>query len=689
MTTHLSPAAARQKQSMNAVVMLLGVILFTCFGAIAAKAAYDDTSPGSTSQLKQLTLEQLGNIKVTTAQRAPEQVRKTSAAIYVITQEDIERSGATTIPDALRLVPGVEVARIDSNKWSIGIRGFGSRLSRDVLVLIDGRTVYTTLLAGTYWEVQNVLLQDVERIEMIRGPGATIWGPNALNGVINIITRSSKDTHGTLVNAGGGNVDQGFLNARYGGGNGRTLDYRVYGMGFLRGPEYHTDGNHYDSWRALQGGGRMDFSVNERDSFTLQGDIYDEGAGETVTAVTYALPYQQIVRGTEFLSGGNILGRWQHKQGEGKDLELQFYYDRTSRHEPNFADYRNTFDVDFLDRFRLPGRQQITWGFGARASTGKNPTIVSGLYFLPETRTDTLYTGFFQDEVGLIQDRLSLQFGTKLLKTNYTGFQLQPTARLLWTPTEKQSFWAAFTHALRTPSDAERAFYLTGFTGSFVGGLPFFARFNANPNFESEQMNGYEFGYRNLVRKSLYFDFAAFFNHYNDLFSEDITGAPFVETDPAPTHLLLPAEFGNGLRGTTRGIEVAPEWRPFNFWRLAASYSFLQMEIEKRPDSLDFGSAPAVAGSSPRHQVTAQSDFDLPKAFSLDLTYRFVSKLPAQRINAYSTGDVQFGWKPRPYIRLSIVGQNLLQPRHYEFASDPGPNVAVKRSVYGQITWQR
>ncbi len=688
MTTLLS-SATWQKQSMNAVVMLFGVVLFTCIGCTAAHAEYDGTSQQSTNPLKQLSLEQLGNIKVTTAQRAPEQVRKTSAAIYVITQEDIERSGATTIPEALRLAPGVEVARIDSNKWSIGIRGFGSRLSRDVLVLIDGRTVYTTLLAGTYWEVQNILLQDVERIEVIRGPGATIWGPNALNGVINIITKSTKDTHGTLVNAGGGNVDQGFVNTRYGGGNGRTFDYRVYGLGFVRGPEYHSDGNNYDSWRALQGGGRMDFSTNERDSFMLQGDIYDEGAGETVTAVTYAPPYQQIVQGTELLSGGNILGRWEHTQGEGKDFQLQFYYDRTSRHEPNFADYRNTFDFDFLDRFRLPARQQITWGFGARASTGRNPTIVSGLYFIPGTRTDTLYTGFFQDEVGLVQDRLSLQFGTKLLKTNYTGFQLQPTARLLWTPTEKQTFWAAFTHALRTPSDAERAFYLTGFTGSFVGGLPFFARFNANPNFESEQMNGYELGYRNLVRKSLYFDFAAFFNHYNDLFSEDITGAPFVETNPAPAHVLLPADFGNGLLGTTRGIEVAPQWRPSSFWRLAASYSFLQMEIQKRPGSLDVGSAPGIVGSSPRHQVTAQSDFDLSKALSLDLTYRFVSKLPAQKINAYSTGDVQFAWKPRPYIRFSIVGQNLLQPQHYEFASDPGPNVAIKRSVYGQITWQR
>jgi iron complex outermembrane recepter protein len=642
-----------------------------------------------TNPLKQLTLEQLGNVEVTTASKTPAQVWKTSAAIYVITQEDIQRSGATTIPEALRLAPGVEVARIDSNKWSIGIRGFGSRLSRDVLVLIDGRTVYTTLLAGTYWEVQNVLLEDVDRIEVIRGPGGTIWGPNAVNGVINIITKNTKETHGALVSMGSGNVDQGSINARYGGGNGKTFDYRVYAMGFDRGPEFHTDGNNYDSWRDVQGGFRTDFATNERDSFTVQGDIYDEGAGETVTATSYTPPYSQTLEGTEKLSGGNILGRWQRIQGEGKDIQLQAFYDRTNRHEPNFADLRNTFDVDFLDRFRLPAREQISWGLGARASTGTNPTIVSGLYFLPKTRTDELFSAFFQDEIALVPDRLSLSLGTKLLKTNYTGVQLQPSVRLLWTPTKNQTFWAAFTHAVRTPSAAERAFYLSGFIGVEPNGMPFFARFNANPDFRSEELNGYELGYRRLLGKSLYVDLDAFFNHYSDLFSEDIVGAPFVETDPAPTHLLLPAEFGNGLLGTTRGVEISPEWRPLPFWRLRASYSFLQMDLKKSPNSLDVGTAPIIEGSSPRHEVTAQSGFDLTKALSLDLTYRFVSALPELKIDSYSTADARFAWHVRPYLRFSVVGQNLFQPYHFEYPSDPGPNEGIKRAVYGEIAWQR
>ena len=660
-------------------VLLLGVLNLWC----------ETAAEGAQNPAKQLTLEQLANVEVTSTAKAPEEVLKTSAAVYVITQEDIQRSGASSIPEALRLAPGVEVARIDSNKWSIGIRGFGSRLSRDVLVLIDGRTVYTTLLAGTYWEVQNLVLADVERIEVIRGPGATIWGPNALNGVINIITKSSKDTHGLLVDAGGGNVDEGFLNARYGGGNGKTFDYRIYGMSFVRGPEYHADGDDYDSWRDVQGGFRMDFSANSRDNFTVQGDIYDETAGETVTAVTYAPPYSQVVQGTEFLSGGNILARWQRVQGEGKDIQLQAFYDRTNRHEPNFADYRNTFDVDFLDRFRLYGRHQISWGFGARSSSGRNPTIVSGLYFLPPSRTDVLYSGFLQDEFAVVQNRLSLQVGTKILKTNYTGVQWQPTGRLLWTPSDKQSVWVAFTHALRTPSDAERAFYLSGFTGGFAGGLPVFARFNANPGFRSEELNGYEAGYRQLFAKTVYVDLAAFFNHYTGLFSEDIIGGPFVETNPPPTHILIPAEFGNGLLATTKGIEIAPEWRPLHFWRLRASYSYLQMNLKKSANSMDIGSGPIVEGSSPRNQVTAQSGFDVSKAVNVDLTYRFVSDLSKLAIPSYSTADARFAWHVLPYLRLSLVGRNLLQPYHYEFASDPAPDVDIKRSVYGQVTWER
>jgi len=646
-----------------------------------------EANGGADNPLSQMSLEQLGNIQVTTASKAPEEVWKTPAAVYVITQEDIERSGATNIPEALRLAPGIEVARIDSDKWSIGIRGFGSRLSRSVLVLIDGRTVYTTLFAGTYWEVQDTLLDDIDRIEVIRGPGATIWGPNAVNGVINIITKKAKDTHGTLASAGGGNIEQGFANLRHGGGNGKNLDYRVYGKGFNRSPEHHTDDQNYDNWRGGQAGFRLDWAKNERDNFTVQGDIYDQADGESVQATSYTPPYSQILDSAARLSGGNILGRWTRTQGEGKDIQLQAYYDRANRREPNLGDIRDTFDVDYLQRFHVI-RQEISWGLGTRFTPATNIEVVSGLTFQPDKRSDQLFTAFFQDEIALVENRLSLSVGSKLLRTNFSPVQLEPSVRLLWTPTGKQTLWAAFTHAVRTPADVERDFFLSGYIGPGPGGLQFFARFNANRNFRSEQMNGYELGYRRLITKTLYVDLSSFYNHYSDLFSEDITGSPFIEDNPPPTHILLPAEFGNGLLGTTKGVEIAPEWRPTHFWHLRGSYSYLQMDIERSRNSLDIGTAPGIEGSSPKHQAILQSGFDISKKFTLDLAYRYISALPGQKVHAYSTGDTVFGWRFNEHLRLSLVGDNLLQPYHAEDGGDPGPLVLIKRSAYAKLTWQ-
>ena len=655
--------------------------------------------PANPATLKTLSLEQLSQIDVTTPSKAPVQAFKTPAAIYVITGEDIRRTGVTTIPDALRLAPGVEVAQIDGSQWSIGIRGFGTNLTRSVLVLIDGRTVYTPLFAGTYWDVQNVMMDDIDRIEVIRGPGGTIWGPNAVDGVIDIITKSAKDTQGTLVSAGGGNVEQGFANVRYGGGNGGSFNYRVYGMGFTRGPEQrHPAGQNFDDWRNVQGGFRIDWNKTARDSFTLQGDIYDQAAGESVLVETYAQPYSRVVDANVLSAGGNVLGRWQRTFSEGNDLQLQVYYSRTSRSEPILAEVRNTFDVDFLDRFRLGTRQEVSWGLGARIDPLRDSEVETGVAFTKANRTDYLLTGFVQDEIALVDRRLSLVLGTKLLKTNFTrGVNLEPSARLLWTPDDRQSAWAAFTHALRTPSDSEEEFNLLGYVQNLPNGLPYFARFNANQNFATEQLNGYELGYRRLFGQNLYVDVAGFYNHYHGLFSEDLIGSPFLETNPAPTHFLEPGEVGNGLLAYTKGVEIAPEWRPASWWRLLGSYSYLHMNVYKAPGSTDFGTAPGTQGSSPQHEATIQSQLDLPKKFQLDLIYRYVSSLPgqypgtqkAQFVRAYSTGDARIGWRFNPNFDLSLVGRNLFQPAHFEYGSDPLALVGIKRSVYAKLTWNR
>lgn len=674
------------------VCRLVGIGLLALVSVAQVQADEAQGQPDTQNTLKGLSLEQLSEIEVTTPNREPQEAFRTPSAIYVITNEEILRSGATSIPEALRLAPGVEVARIDSDKWSIGIRGFGSRLSRSVLVLIDGRTVYTTLFDGTYWEVQNVMLEDVDRIEVIRGPGGTIWGPNAVNGVINIITKKAKDTRGALVSAGGGNTDQGFGNVRYGGSDGANLNYRAYGQWFTRGPEYHSDGRNFDDWRAVQGGFRGDWDRDPNDTFSLQGDIYDEIAGESVVATSYAKPYQQVIDGNAFLSGGNVMLRWWRNQGEGKNFELQTYYDRTNRKEPNLEDIRDTYDLDFTQHWRFFRRNAVTWGLGARFAHADDPIIVSGLQFLPIQRTDRLLSAFLQDEIGLISNRLSLTIGSKFLNTNFTSFAPEPSARLLWTPGKRTSFWAAATHAVRTPSDAEENFYLLGLVGITKTGEPFFARFNPNPNFHAEEMNGYELGFRQLITKSVYLDVTSFYNHYNNLFSEDIIGAPYSEPIPAPPHLLLPADFGNGLMGNTKGFEIAPEWRPSKIWRLHGSYSYLHMNLERAPHSLDVGTAPGIMGSSPGHQVMAQSLLDMSKSLQFDADFRYVSSLPGQMVPSYSTADGRFAWQVSREFALSVVGRNLLQPYHYEYGSDPSASgtvqlVGIKRSAYVELTW--
>ena len=327
----------------------------------------DQAGQGQAEHLNGLSLAQLGNIEVTTASKVPVKINRTPAAIYVITQEDIRRSGATSLPQALRLAPGMNVARIDGVKWSVGIRGFGSRLSRGVLVVIDGRNVYSPLHAGVFWEAQDTLMEDVDRIEIIRGPGATIWGPNAVNGVINIITKKAKDTRGALVSTGGGN-EQRFTNFRYGSGNGANFNYRVYGKAFDRGPEFHRDQKNFDDWRMGQGGFRMDWDLKNSDTLTMQGDLYKGSIGESITVAFDPTIPPAIVQTPGEHSGGNLLGRWRHSLKDGSDLQLQLYYDRTGKCQANFAEKRDTFDLDFLHHKTLARRHELLYGAGVRLS---------------------------------------------------------------------------------------------------------------------------------------------------------------------------------------------------------------------------------------------------------------------------------------------------------------------------------
>jgi iron complex outermembrane receptor protein len=686
------------------------ILLVLCGGSVQssrADATQDTQNPPD--DLKQLSLEQLGAVEVTTASKEPEEVWKTPAAIYVITQEDIRRSGATSVPEILRMVPGVEVARIDSDHWSVGIRGFGSEFSKSVLVLIDGRSVYTPLFAGVYWELQNVLLEDVERIEVIRGPGGTIWGANAVNGVINIITKSAKDTHGALTSVSGGNVDQGIGEFRYGGGNGNGFDYRVYGLAFGRAAEFHpefvapnqtpVDHDPFDQWQMGQGGFRTDWSLNTRDSLTVQGDMYKGYDGERVDVSLYSPPSTEQFDDPHNVSGENILGRWRRQVNEDSDFQLQVYYDRTSQLSPQLDETRNTVDVDFLYHLNANDRNNLLFGAGARWSPDDITQKFETLDFEPHQETDSIYSWFLQDQISIIPKQLSLIVGSKFEHNNYSGFEIQPNVRAMWTPTDHQSLWVAVTRAVRTPSRLDTDLQLTDFLGEAAGSPPLYLRVVGNKKFESEQLLGTELGYRTLVAKKLYVDVAYFYNNYTDLYGYG-PDSVLVETPPAPapTRVVLQLPLTNATKGDTTGIEIAPDWKPFSWWEVKGSYSFLHLFVQDNSHAGSFNSLITASdnGSSPHHQVEMQSLFNLPKKFEFDATYRYVSALSAQTsvpagptVGDYSSFDTRFGWRPNHSFELAFVGQNLLQDHHAEFGGDDGPLVGIRRSFYGKVTWRR
>lgn len=651
-----------------------------------AEDAKDDSQPAQ--DLNQMSLEQLGNVELTTASKEPEQVWQTPAAIYVLTQDDIRRSGATTIPELLRLVPGVEVARIDSDHWAVGVRGFGGEFSKSLLVLIDGRSVYSPLFAGVYWQVQDTLLEDVDRIEVIRGPGGTIWGANAVNGIINIITKNAKDTHGTLASLGGGDIDQATGGSRFGSTNDKGMDYRVYGKGFIRNHEFNPDGMHYDEWRMGQLGFRTDWTINARDTLNVQGDMYIGRDGERVDASYYSPPSVTLLSAPHSTSGGNVIAGWRRQISKNSDIEARTYFDRTSRFSPQLDETRNTYDLDLLYHFMVKGRQDVLLGAGARWSHDDLTQKLATLSFTPPQETDSIYSWFIQDQIKMVPNKLSLILGSKFEHNNRSGFEVQPNGRLLWTPTPHQTAWAAFTRAVRTPSRLDQDLQVTDFESASP---PIFLRVVGNKNFRSERLLGSEVGYRTLVASKLYLDFSVFRNEYNDLYGYG-TGALLVETTPKPAHYILQVPLANALKGDTSGGEIAPDWKPAQWLEVKGSYSYLHLYVHDKVGFTDTSNTATDNGSSPHHQVVLEGRFNIPKGLEFDPTYRYVSGLHFQQVAAYETADARFGWRPSHNWDLSVDGQNLLQPHHPEFGSyafTSPLSVGIERDIYAKITWTR
>jgi iron complex outermembrane recepter protein len=644
----MSHVTARRAASVFVALAL------TALGSRALAQTPDSLpSPGA---LKRLSLEQLMDIEVTSVSRRPEKLSASASAIQIITGDDIRRSGASSIPEALRLAPNLQVAQANSSQWAVSARGFNNVLANKLLVLIDGRTVYTPLYAGVFWDVQNLPLESVDRIEVISGPGGALWGANAVNGVINIITKRAEETQGLAVEAGGGTELHAFGVLRYGGRLGSGTSYRVYGQGFGRGATVTADGaDAGDAWGFGQGGFRMDWSRGRSDGFTLQGDYYEGRPDPDGTAHIIA-------------RGGNAVGRWVRTLSEKSDLQLQLYYDRTHRDFGNgFVEDLSTYDVDWQHRFPLGPRQEIVWGLGYRLMDHETDNL-DLFAFLPAHKLLHLFSGFVQDEITLVDQRLRVTLGTKVEHTTYTGIEIQPSGRLAWTPAASHLVWGAVSRAVRTPSRIDRDFFLLA-----APDFPIIA----GADFESEAVLALELGWRVQAKENLSLSLAGFYNEYDDLRS----------AEPGPPPFGLPITFANGVRGNTYGVEVASTYRVSDRWLLRGGYTFLKKDLSVAPGSNDLNRGTAES-NDPEHQLLVQSSADLPGGLALDAVMRAVDELPDPRLPGYVDLDLRLAWSPAERLEISVVGQNLLHGEHAEFIpSSPSPR-KIERGVYGKITWR-
>lgn len=665
-------------------------LLLECATAKGQDPQPRNASQSSPSDLTQVSIENLMNVEVTSVSKKEQKLSRAAAAIFVITQEDIRRSGAMSIPDLLRVVPGLDVAQINANTWAISARGFNRQFANKLLVLIDGRDVYTLMHQGVSWDTQDVPIEDIDRIEVIRGPGATVWGANAVNGVINIITRKSQDTLGVLVTGGGGTQEQAFGTTQYGGMFRGARSYRIFAK--------YLDHNHFpdlngqnadDGWHLLHGGFRTDGKLSKSDSLTVQGDLYTGSEGASIGHIASISPPVNInVNRIGELSGGNVLSRWNHDFANQSETSLQVYFDRYSRSGPESREDRNTADFNFQHRLIVGRRQDLIWGAGYRATSDETQGTIDQAW-VPSGQTNQLFSAFAQDEIILKPNRIFATVGTKLEHNDFSGLEIQPGASLAWTPTDRGTFWAAVSRASRTTSRDEAAadVGLAVFPGP--GGTPAEAVLFGNPHEKAEHVVAFDLGYRTQVSSRLSIDLATFFDRYADLVTHE-PASSFVATNPAPAHLVVPVVNANKMYGTTDGIEVAANWRITSRWTLSPGYALLQMHLKTDPTSQDITVAPHTEGSSPRHQAQLRSHVELHPDLAWDLNLYFVGSLPAQQIPSYTRLDAQLTWRIAERLQFNIVGQNLLRDHHAE-SNDTFTSVnssQPKRGGYTQFTWR-
>ena len=609
-----------------------------------------------TQDLKKLSIEELTQIDVTTASRRLERLSDIPAAVTVIRQDDLRRAGITTLPDALRLVTGVHAAHVFASGWAISARGFNISTANKLLVLIDGRTVYSPVFSGVFWESQDVFLADVDRIEVIRGPGGTLWGANAVNGVINVISKSASETAGGFVRTGVGTENRGYAGVRYGGRLGAG-SYRVYGQFRAEDDrELVAGGSAQDHMKFGQAGFRIDSAADAGTRWLLQGDVYSARSG-------------LLDRSDVRLAGGNVLARVSRSFSPTSRFQLQGYYDRTYRRVPvQYKGTHDTFDLDTQHQLLLGRRHDLVFGAGARVWRGDDLGDGPGFFFEPEIRTSWLASAFVQDEVTVRRDRLFVTLGAKIERNDFSGVELQPSARARLRLNPRHTVWGAVSRAVRMPTrfDTDLRIRIPNTSILFLTGTD---------DFHSENVVAYETGYRVQPLDRMSLDLATFVNRYTDLRSQELPGAPGE-----------PIRLANTLNGRSAGTELSASVQVHPRLRVHGSYTYLWKRFSRDPGSRDATNGVSEA-NDPTHLWHVRSYFELGRAAELDAVLRFASALPSPAVPAYTDLNLRFGWRLSGRLDLSVIGQNLLQDKHQEFAAGTPPEY-VLRGVHVRADWR-
>jgi iron complex outermembrane receptor protein len=651
-----------------------------CLGLSALLLCGQESPPAARlALLEQLRLE---DILVTSVSKKTERAFEAPAAIYVITNDELRRSGVRTLPDALRLAPGVEVGQLDANKWAVSIRGFNSRFANKLLVLIDGRAIYTPDYSGVFWNIHNPLLADIDRIEVIRGPGSTLWGANAVNGVVNIITKAAAQTEGLLLTGGAG-TEEWFGGARYGfkAGEHGTMRWFVNYDAHNRFP-LPTGGPGPDDWRRFRVGTRADWQW-PADEVTLNAEYMVGDFGQHILEPVYAPPYQQVLTEDLMEREGFALARWKHTFANETEFIFQTYYNHLQHDSPTVRLHEDLFDLDSQHRVRLPLRQELIYGLGYRLYADSFANQYPLTTFTPSARSQHLFSAFVHDEIALVEARLKLTLGTKLEHHEFTGLEVQPNARLLWTPHDKHTLWAAVSRAVRTPSRVERDVEITlvGFPDPTTG-LQVFPRGRGSRRVRSEELLAYELGYRVLPVDRVSLDVAGYYFNYDRLAASDFSAPPFLELSPGVPHVIVPVTASNDGDGNSYGGEASLEVEVAEGLRTRLGYSLFKADFDKGTSG--------GGSTDPSQQAFLRVSIDLPHHVEVDLWGRYVDRIEAFNIGARLDADVRLAWKPKSWLEVAAVGRNLAQPSVHEFGGQSGPAAAiiteVPRGMYAQVT---